>query len=70
MTSMNSGPLSEPVLRVGPDGPELVTVGDLWREAYQAAESWGAPDPRMCADRYLQGRDLRLRRAADQDGGE
>jgi hypothetical protein len=57
MTTMTSDPLSEPVLRVGPDGPEIVTAGVLWQEAHDAAESRGAPDPRACADRYLQGRE-------------
>jgi len=50
--------LSEPAHRVGPDGVECATVGQLWQEARDAAESRGALDPRACADRYLQGREL------------
>ena len=67
MTSMNSSPLSEPVLRVGPDGPGLVTVGDLWRGAYDAAVSRGAPDPRACADLYPQGREMAAKLGGERE---
>jgi hypothetical protein len=39
-----------------------------WQRAHDAAEGHGASNPRACADRYMQGRGLRLMEVRNQEG--